>query len=300
MTARFPFFPDEGWRARLDGRRLVLNGAASAPDAVLKTGDLIEYLDWDIPEPAVNTDFGVVYQDKFLIAINKPAGLPCHPGGRYYRNCLTMLLQARLHLETQILVNRLDRETSGLVLVATDRRAGKLLQQQFARRQVDKRYRVFVEGAFPDALEATGYIIADADSVVRKRRRFVAAPVGAPVPDGHPDADWAATRFVRLRASAELSELDAHPQTGRQHQIRATLLALGFPVVGDKLYGHDPAIFLRFCNSAMTDDDHRRLRLGRQALHAAALRLRHPDTQRPFEVEAPLPPDLQALEVGMV
>lgn len=295
LCARFPFFPEASWVERIEGRRLVVNGEGIAPGRELVTGDFIEYLGWDVPEPAVNTAFSIVYADRHLMAINKPAGLPCHPGGRYLHNSLTMLMKRHLELETLVLVNRLDRETSGLVVVATDRHAGKLLQQQFARRQVRKVYLAYVEGAFPDARRVTGYMAPDPESVVNKRRRFVPADGDAPPAGAPPDAEWAVTALQCLRTNGEISEVEVLPETGRTHQIRAVLLALGYPLVGDKLYGSDPALFLKFCNNTLTDEDRRGLRLDRQALHASALRLRHPSSRQTLDLFAPLPADLVAL-----
>jgi len=92
-----------------------------------------------------------------------------------------------------------------------------------------------------------------------------------------------------------VSEVEAVLHTGRLHQIRATLHSLGFPVVGDKLYGPDPMMFVRFCTDALTVEDRRRLRMDRQALHALELEFRHPATGQLMQFEAPLPPDMAAV-----
>jgi 23S rRNA-/tRNA-specific pseudouridylate synthase len=92
-----------------------------------------------------------------------------------------------------------------------------------------------------------------------------------------------------------VSEVEAILHTGRLHQIRATLSSLGYPVVGDKLYGPDPMIFVRFCTEALTDEDRRRLRMPRQALHATELEFQHPSTGERMRFEAPLPSDMAAV-----
>lgn len=295
LQARLPYFPADGWTSRIERRRLLVDNAPTRPEHVLATGSLIEYLDPDIPEPDVDTRFTIVHRDDQLLVVDKPAGLPCHPGGRYLHNSLTMLLRKDPALEQAILVNRLDRETSGLVILALDRRAGAALQRQFTRRTVEKRYEVFVEGLFPETCRAEGYIAPDTKSVVRKRRRFVCADAAASGPWPPADADAAVTLFSRMATDHTISRLAARPETGRQHQIRATLCGLGYPVVGDKLYGVDAAIFLRFCNNTLTATDRQALRIGRQALHAGYLRFTHPRLGRSIEFNAPLPPDLQPL-----
>jgi 23S rRNA pseudouridine955/2504/2580 synthase/23S rRNA pseudouridine1911/1915/1917 synthase len=295
LGARFPFFSEQDWRDRIARVQVLVNGRETAPDYVLRFADLIEYLGWDVPEPPAPADATIVYRDDDVVGIDKPAGLPCHPGGRYLRNTLTEILRERHGIPAPVLVNRLDRETSGLVVVAMNVESAKELQRQFARRQVSKRYLAFVEGKFPEEVRAEGYLVADPSSVVGKRRRFLDRAARAEPSPAESEPQWAATRFSLVAQFGPVSEVEAVPETGRLHQIRATLFALGFPIVGDKLYGVDPSLFLRFCDGTLTDGDRARLRLGRQALHAASLGLRHPRTGHPLRLEAPLPADLTAL-----
>ncbi len=294
LSARFASCPEDAWRERVADGRVRIDGAPARADHPLATGELIEYLGWDLPEPPVPEGFGVVYRDGHLWVVDKPAGLPCHPGGRYFLHTLTERLRRAVPPPAApLLVNRIDRETSGLVLVALSRGAAARLQRQFVRRQVGKRYVVLVEGRFPAACEADGWIVPDTASPVRKRRRFLpAAAAGAPPAPGA-GAKRAVTRFRLRCARGEVSEVEAEPLTGRLHQVRATLEALGHPVVGDKLYGRDPGIYLRFCDGALTAADRRLLRMDRQALHAAWLRIRHPAAGAWMEFTAPLPADLR-------
>ena len=179
--------------------------------------------------------------------------------------------------------------------------AGKHLRAEFSSRRVEKRYLALVEGVFPPRLETRGVLVPDADSPVKKKMKFVAAEVATP----EQASQWAETVFQCLETVGEVSSkawksspvslIEARPHTGRLHQIRATLQTFGFPVVGDKLYGPDPAIFVRFCKDQLTDDDRVRLRLDRQALHAANLRIQHPRTHHTLELEAPLPADMAVL-----
>jgi RluA family pseudouridine synthase len=293
LASRFPYFTPREWEARIERGSVRVNGETVPARCALCFRDVLEYLAWDVPEPEVPADVLVVHRDDEIAVIDKPAGLPCHPGGRYFNNTAWAILKARHGIEDPAFVNRLDRETSGLMLVALSPRASKRCQAQFARRSVEKEYLALVEGRFPGRLRAEGIIGPDRGSTVRKRRLFRMAGREEQV-HGALDREWqpADTEFETVAYHGEITELKARPRTGRLHQIRATLRALGFPIVGDKLYGRDPGVFLRFCDGSLTDADRTLLRMERQALHASRLAFRHPADNRPLEFTSPVPADM--------
>ncbi|MBA3003423.1 MAG: RluA family pseudouridine synthase [Desulfurivibrio sp.] len=295
ISQRFTYRSREEWQTELAANRFLLNDTEPRGDAILAQGDRLVYLMDALIEPPVDANYTVLHEDDDLLVINKPAPLPCHPGGRFFAHTLWALLKEKHGLDNPRLVNRLDRETSGIVLVAKNKDAARLCQEQFAQHRVEKVYLVVVEGVFPDApteVEATGWLGLDPDSAIRKKMRFY--PEQKNAPNG---AAESSTTFRRISTAnnSSLSLLEARPHTGRCHQIRASLLHLGFPVVGDKLYGVDEQLFLRFKEGVLTDADHALLRIPRQALHAASLRLSHPTTAQELEFSAPLPPALQKL-----
>jgi 23S rRNA pseudouridine955/2504/2580 synthase/23S rRNA pseudouridine1911/1915/1917 synthase len=293
VAARFTYRSREAWQQELEAGRFLLGGERAASHSLLAAGDRLVYLLPELQEPPVDQDFVVLYEDDDLLVVDKPASLPCHPAGCFFRHTLWTLLQERHGLPKPSLINRLDRETSGIVLVAKNKQAARLCYQQFASRQVHKRYLVLVEGEFPFAdLQADGCLAPDPASIIRKKVRFYPSDVIAAAPAG---AVPCSTVLRRLRSDNGISLLEAIPVTGRCHQIRATLCSLGFPVVGDKLYGVDEQLFLRFRQGGLTAADHQRLRLERQALHAATLRLRHPSSGRELEFRSPLPAAMQSL-----
>jgi 23S rRNA pseudouridine955/2504/2580 synthase/23S rRNA pseudouridine1911/1915/1917 synthase len=300
LASRFTYHTRDQWNERIAEQRVLVDDTPAAADRLLLAGETVEFIAQDVAEPPVCFDIAVVFEDYDLMVINKPANLPCHPAGRYFNHTLWAFLKTRHCLEAPILVNRLDRETSGLLVVAKHPGVEAKCRAQFARRQVVKRYIVLVEGLFPDSLQARGWMRPDPESGVHKRRRFEPSaltpePRTLPPPDAPPGAEWAETDFRRLNHVNGVSEVEAVLHTGRLHQIRATLHSLGFPVVGDKLYGPDPMMFVRFCTDSLTAEDRRRLRMDRQALHAMELEFRHPGTDQLMHFEAPLPPDMAAI-----
>lgn len=293
LVARFTYHNEAEWARLIVEGRVRVNGYATLPEVVLRADDVLRYDTSGIPEPPVDETVRIVSDDPLLLVVDKSGNLPCHPGGRYFNHTLWALLKSRFGLQDPVLVNRIDRETSGLVIVGKTPEAAQNLWKQLVAHKVGKRYAVFVEGEFPERLEAAGWLSSDPASVIRKKRRFMRAEAGSDAPDKA--SEWAETAFERVRVCNGFSVLTALPRTGRLHQIRATLLSLGYPVVGDKLYGVDEGLFVKFCDEAMTDADWGRLRMRRQALHADHLSFRHPRFGALTELTIPLPADMAAL-----
>jgi len=291
LAARFTYHDRGQWLELVEEGRLRVNERPAVPSTVLQQGDLVEFLVPEQSEPPVNRAYRIVFEDDVLLVVDKPPDLPCHPSGRYFRNTLWRLLNRRTGADAGVtLVHRIDRETSGLVLAVKARWAGSSLGRQFQKRRVFKRYRAMVEGAFPRTeVEARGFLAPDPESAVRKRRRFT---LQRPSGGAQSRAEACHTRFRGLSVHGGISLVEAVPLTGRLHQIRATLFGLGYPVVGDKIYGRDEGCFLRFIRGDLTAKDRHRLRLPRQALHAAELRIAHPATGHPLRFFAPMPEDM--------
>lgn len=296
LAGRFTYHSVAEWSRLIEEGRVSLNGKSAAADVSLNEGDVIRYDASGIPEPPVDSQVEVVLEDSMLLAVNKPGNLPCHPGGRYFNHTLWALVKERFGIPDPVLINRIDRETSGLVLIGKTPAAAHNLWKQFAAHTVIKRYTVFVEGLFPEQVGASGWLSPDHASVIRKKRRFVAGEHGGSAPE--PDAEWAETQLDRIQICDGFSVVNAQPRTGRLHQIRATLLSLGFPVVGDKLYGVDETAFIRFCEDSLVARDRERLRINRQALHARYICFRHPRYGALTELEVPLPLDMKQLIVA--
>jgi 23S rRNA pseudouridine1911/1915/1917 synthase len=227
--------------------------------------------------------FDVLYEDDAILAIDKPSGLPVHPSATYHKNTLTYLLRQRFGPNAPQIAHRLDRETSGLLLCGRTREAERDLKIAFENRRVSKRYLAIVRGAMPDD---EGRIELPMDQA--KEGLHILMEV-TPEGEGYPSVTR--YRVVARREGATLVSLA--PESGRQHQLRVHLSAIGFPIIGDKLYGPEGSQpFLDYIETGMTDDLRQRLGHDRQALHAYELEFTHPTKREPMKLRAPLAEDL--------
>ncbi len=290
--ARWPYDSAERRKQLFHEKRLVRKDRELEPETVLAAGDrLCCGLPLE-PEPPTRADYRILYRDDALAVIDKPANLPCHAAGRYRDGTLEHLLREREGFPEVRLMHRLDRETSGLVLVATGAESATRLGGAFLRREVRKVYLAVVEGVVPrDPQVARGWLYLARGTLVRRKRVFVGC---ADRPQAE-EVQSVETHFRRIACRDGLSWLYVVPRTGRPHQIRATLKGVGYPVVGDKLYGLDETIYARLPLDALSDLDRRRLRIGRQALHAWRLEFKHPFRDILLRCTAPVPEDLAVL-----
>ena len=261
------------------------DGRRPRSSASVRAGQII-HLDRPAPnEPDVPRHFEVLYDDADVLALDKPAGLPMHPSAKFYRNTLTTLLRERYPDEPLQIAHRIDRETSGVLLVARTASAASWLKRAFARRAVDKSYVALVKGQPPD------------EGVIDQPIKLLDSPshvMMGPAADGLK----AVTRFRVVQRYAGHALCAAHPETGRQHQIRVHLAAIWHPIVGDKIYGAGERYFMRACDEEASvgriSDELLAIfdGLPRHALHAHRLTFPHPRTRAPMTIESPLSPDL--------
>jgi 23S rRNA pseudouridine1911/1915/1917 synthase len=236
------------------------------------------------PEPSCPRTIGVLYDDDHVLVIDKPAGLPVHASAKFYFNTVTRVLAETFPGKPLQIAHRLDRETSGALVVARGFAAGSRLKTAFARKQAKKTYLAIVRGA-PD------FDRRDIDLPLALNDTPGALDVRMVPRDGAPPA---LTRACVLERRAGCALVRAEPVTGRQHQIRAHLAAIGHPIVGDKIYGQPDDVFRCFCAHGLTDELLALLELPRHALHAHSIEVPHPATGQPLYVESSLPVDLAA------
>lgn len=286
LSARFDYRSRARWQDAIRDGEILVNSLRVRCSRRLKSGDSVSFRPQDTEEPPVCADFSILHENPNYIVVDKPGNLPCHPAGRFFKNTLWNMLRPKygeLHI-----VNRLDRETSGLTLAARDEASAAALSGILSRGLALKTYIAIVHGRFPDGeSSAEGFLSSDESSPVRKKRRFSASPC--------PGAESASTSFRLIGTDGGFSAVEATPKTGRLHQIRATLLSLGFPMVGDKLYGLDDGLYLKFLDGSLDQADLGHLILPRQALHAARLEFDCPLSARRVAFASQVPPDIRPL-----
>jgi 23S rRNA pseudouridine1911/1915/1917 synthase len=259
----------DGGAVRVDGERRPKRHAVAAGErvsvAVLEAAA-------EPSEPAA--PFAVAWEDEHLIVVDKPAGVVVHPGAGHRTGTLVQALAGRVaggeDPERPGVVHRLDRDTSGLLVLARCERAHAALQAALQAREIDREYLALVEGR-PAARRGTIDAPLGRDRRIRTRMST--------------DTDEpreAVTHFAAERSLPGATLLSVRLETGRTHQIRAHLRAIGHPVAGDPEYGHAGLYGLR-----------------RQFLHAARLGFAHPVTGRRLDLRSPLPHDLQRVLDGL-
>jgi 23S rRNA pseudouridine955/2504/2580 synthase/23S rRNA pseudouridine1911/1915/1917 synthase len=281
LAYRFTYLSRNGWQKIIKQQQIFVNNKTIRPSKKLQEGDIVTYHPAH-EEPPVDKSFSIIYEDDDIFLVNKSGNLPCHPAGPFYKHTLWYLLYD--HYENFHIIHRLDRETSGIILFAKHKKAAATLSQALANNEFKKTYHTLVYGVFPNSIHARGFLHKDITSEVNKKRAFSE--------NEQTDSEYAETFFRCISSNDNYSLVEAQPKTGRLHQIRATLCSLGYPLLGDKLYGPDDTIFIRFVTKSLREDDYTKLIFKRQALHALRLEFPHPTTKERVSFEAAYPDDI--------
>jgi 23S rRNA pseudouridine1911/1915/1917 synthase len=292
LVDRFPAYSRSVIQRVIEADAVTVNGRDTKPSYHVKKGDHIRVwlpqLSDDVPEPEP-IPLEVIYEDEFFIVVNKPPGMVVHPAKGHWRGTLVNALQYHFQQLSQMagphrpgIVHRLDRDTSGVIVVAKDDMAHANLAAQFERRSVRKEYLAITCG------------VLDRDS------DFIERPLG-PHPTHRERMAIRATEDGGKQALSyyEVAErfdgftlVRIYPKTGRTHQIRVHLTHVGNPILADYAYGGRRSLWLGEVSAAAAQEPNRVL-IDRQALHASRIWLNHPRIREPMEFEAPLPQDFR-------
>jgi 23S rRNA pseudouridine1911/1915/1917 synthase len=287
--------------------RVLKGGRKAKANARVKTSDKIEIAYLRKPEVPLASDASlpVLFEDEHLLVVNKPADLLAHPTDKIvHHTVLGVLRHSRPDLKKIHLLHRLDRETSGVLALAKDVKTARLWTRAMEKHQVQKEYIALVSGV-PEPREGVIDLPIGRQGGEIKVRQWVNVP----------GAVKAVTRYVctgvrEYRGNGVTTELllpryadtplrryfsvvSAFPQTGRLHQIRVHLAAIGHPILGDPLYTGEGELYLKMIKGQLTEEERiEKLGFARTALHAAALSFFHPMNQKNLRVEAPLAEDM--------
>jgi len=258
---------------RVNSRRVAASDRVAPGDRIRIPPLRVAERDDDVPAP--HFKLPILFEDEALIAIDKPAGIAVHGGSGVAHGVIESLRSMRPEARFLELVHRLDRDTSGVLLVAKKRAALTALHETLRGRDIDKRYLVAAKGRFRNLTQRVRAALARREGRGGEKHIYVSE-------SGQP----AETVFTRISRGPEASLLEAHLITGRTHQIRVHLAHLKHPVLGDARYG-DFELNKRL----------RREGLHRMFLHAARLAFAHPTTGEALVIEAPLPRELEEFRV---
>ena len=292
LVEQFPDFSRTHVRRAIDAGGATVSGHRAKASYRLRTDDRVRFvlpeLPRETPEPE-DIPLDVLYEDEHLAAINKPPGMVVHPAKGHWSGTLASALVFHFEKLSSAggptrpgIVHRLDRDTSGVIVVAKSDAVHKALARQFEERTTEKEYYAIVSGV-PDR---------DRDIVNRpigmhptKRERMA-------IRSDHATSREAQTFYEVLERFDGFALVRVLPKTGRTHQIRLHLKSIGCPVLCDRLYGSRAHITL---GEIKRDTANTQVLLDRQALHAGRLKLAHPISGNPFELVAPLPEDMEAV-----
>ena len=237
----------------------------------------------EIVEPEVPALPRTIHEDAAILVADKPAGLLVHPTHSCLRNNLVHLLRAAHPGVPLALAHRLDRDTSGVIVLTKTVEAARSLAGQFERREIEKTYLAAVQGRMEPE---SGTIAAPLGVARRLQVIFKRSTEGD-------RAQHARTDFQVLGRGRTASLVLLAPRTGRRHQLRAHLAAIGHPIAGDRLYGLTDRDYLRHLRGRLPEDARLALGAERQLLHAHRLRFRHPETGRVVTYASPMPEDME-------
>ncbi|MDO4569629.1 MAG: RluA family pseudouridine synthase [Planctomycetia bacterium] len=319
LVYHFPDYSRTLLRGAIMSGCVLVDGKQGKPAYKLNPGQMVAILLPERPREtpaAEDIPLDVLYEDSWVVAINKPPGMVTHPARGHWSGTLTSALQFRFGMDLSQaggptrpgIVHRLDRDTSGVILVARNDQAHAELARQFEQRIVQKEYFAI---AYGNPLRDCDWIDAPIGPHPRHREKKM-------IRFDSNEAREARTFYEVDRRFAGFSSFKCFPKTGRTHQIRLHLAHVGHPIVGDLLYSSHPRVLLGelrrdrnlvgishddalplppetedFREYSWDDAPPNRLVLARQALHARRIRFLHPRTHEEMEIEAPLPTDLE-------
>jgi 23S rRNA pseudouridine1911/1915/1917 synthase len=292
LVSVFPGFSRSVFQKVIDAEAVEVNGAVVKASHKVRHGDHVRI--WlpepshDIPVPE-DIPLDVLYEDEHLAIVNKPPDMVVHPAKGHWTGTLVNALQFHFGQLSRLsgdyrpgIVHRLDRDTSGVILIAKDEMTHRELSYQFEHRKIFKEYLAITSGVLD----------RDSDYIERRIAHHPHEREKMAVSDLEEEGKEACSYYEVIERFRGFSLCRIHPRTGRTHQIRVHLASIGCPVLADKAYGGRSALRLSDLTGAIPETGDEVL-IARQALHASRIRFHHPRRREVVEAEAPLPEDFE-------
>ena len=285
LAQKFPYHARNVWQRKIREGAILLNGKKAKPSTEIPRDSAVAYDFGDFKEFPVRTDYSVLLDDEWLFIVDKPGDIPVHTSGKYFNNTLIKLLRKEHPGYNLNLVNRLDRETSGIIVLGKTTGACKAMSLMFMEKRLKKTYIAYTFGQIEkDEFRVDAPIAEEVSGVIRIRMGV------------NEKGAAARTDFKVIKRKNGYTKLYCYPLTGRTNQIRVHLSHIGHPIVGDKLYSGNDEDFLGFVGKGNTPEILGRVILPRQALHAHKLLFTHPFLKEAVEITAPEPEDMLGFE----
>jgi 23S rRNA pseudouridine1911/1915/1917 synthase len=285
LAARFTYHSQAEWQQRIEAGDVLVAGAVANGDQRVKKGDKVTYIVRNYSEPPVPTHFEILYEDEEFLVAGKPAGIPVHHTGTIFFNTFTSVLRRGTHNDGLIPMHRLDRDTSGVMLFAKSQDTSVRYQKSLAHILLRKIYLAVAEGN----LEQEGVLDVNIP-LCEKNGNSISTQM---VPD-YENGKTCHTRFRKVATgllpgvakARPISVVECELFTGRKHQIRAHLAALGHPIVGDVIYNFGGRFYLKRCDEPLSEEDFTQLGAPSQLLHAFKVELQLPGWREPRWIES--------------
>jgi 23S rRNA pseudouridine1911/1915/1917 synthase len=295
LKSKIPYISRNSIQKSTKAKSVLVNNAAVKPHYQVKPADIITVVFHKPPrEKGINPEeipLEIIFEDQYLLVINKTAGMVVHPSLKYYSGTLMNALLAHFNnfpVDGQLakpgLVHRIDKETSGLMVIAKEKRTMQALYEQFYYHTIKRKYIALVWGNFSQEKGTiTGKLVKDLNS-----KNYINYPK-------HPEGKEAVTHYQVIKKFKGLSLIVCTLETGRTHQIRAQMKYAGHPLFSDTLYGGSKIRFNENDEKFLELIENCFKILPRQALHASSLGFIHPITHREIYFETSLPDDMQSV-----
>ena len=298
VSRLYPNYSRSLFQKAISDGLIRVNGLAAKSSRRLHVNDRLSVTLPKEPDSSIEPEaipLEILFEDEHLVVINKPAGMIVHPGKANYGGTLANALQAHFDELSDIagqhrpgIVHRLDRDTSGLLVVAKNNQVHHRLSRQFEQREVKKTYLAVVHGVVDFDSD---YIETHVRVHSKQREKMSVCPPGN-------EAREAVTFYEVIERFPEFTFVRLHPKTGRTHQLRLHMSHLGHPIIADRMYGGGTEVRLGDITE-VEEGQANRVLIRRQALHAYRLEFTHPDSGQNVAFEAPLASDIQEVVDGL-